>query len=521
MAQFNHPPAPAWKRAARFVIVAAVAFGVAVFAGARLEGVLTARADGQELRKFNQFVQTSNTPAMRLLREGRDLVDGEAWPEAAAKFQQFVEQYPKDRDLDVALYWLAYALKQQPGRAREASERLTRLLNEFPKSNWAEEARAMLTELAPQTGDRRVIDESLGVADEEIRIVALQSLLQANPARALAYVAEVLKPGSKASRGFKEAAVSMLGAHGGREALPLLLEVARTQPDGELRVVAARRLADIGGEAVVEDLIRIYDAERDPEVKASILRSFEDLGGARAREKVLEVGRNPAENIELRRTAVRVIAEREDVDALAELMRVYESDSNRELRAQIIRTLADMHDPRSFAKLVELARGAAGDAELRQTAVRVLGDQPGEAAVDELFKIYEAERDREVKETVLHALGNHESPRAYARLAEIARARGGDLELRRAAIRILADHDRGGDAVGLLSGLYDAETDAEVKSDILRSLANTKQAGALRKLLDVARRDPDIELRKRAISLLGESDDPEAARFLEELLKKP
>ena len=34
--------------------------------------LVTARAGGQELRKFNQFVQTSNSPAMRLLREGRD-----------------------------------------------------------------------------------------------------------------------------------------------------------------------------------------------------------------------------------------------------------------------------------------------------------------------------------------------------------------------------------------------------------------------------------------------------------------
>jgi HEAT repeat protein len=519
MTQFKHPPSRIRMWAARLMLALGVLGGVALYAGARLEGFFTARASGQELRKFNQFVQTANTPAMKLLREGRDLVDGEAWADAAAKFQQFLDVYPKDRDADVALYWLAYALKQQ-GRARESAERLSRLLSEFPKSNWAEEARAMLTELAPQTGDRRVIDESLNVQNEEIRIVALQSLFQANPERAQSYVADLLKPGSSASRGFKEAAVSMLGSHGGRQSLPLLLEVARTQPDAELRMIAARRLADFGGESVVEDLIKLYDAERDPEVKASILRAFEGVGGARARAKVLEVARNPAESTELRQTAVRVLGDREDDDALEDLMRVYEADNNREVRQQIIRTLADMEDPRGFAKLAELARGAAGDPELRKTAVRVLGDREGEAAVEELFRIYESERDAEVKEEALRALGHHESPRAYARVAEIARARGGDRELRKAAIRILADHDRGRGAVELLVGLYDAETDAELKADILRSLANTKEKGALRKLLDVARRDPDIELRKRAISLLGESDDPEAARFLEELLKK-
>jgi HEAT repeat protein len=512
----SHAQQPA--RRTRRAALLALAGAVCLLSGFRSDHLFTARAGGQELRKFNQFVQTSNSPSMKMLREGRDLVDGEEWAKAADKFRQFVQTYPQDRDVDVALYWLAYALKQQ-GRSREAAEPLTRLLKEFPRSNWAEEARAMLTELAPQTGDRRLIDESLNEADEEIRIVALQSLFQSNPERATAFVADVLKPGSRASRGFKEAAVSLLGAHGGRQALPLLLDIARREAEGELRLVAIRRLADAGGESVVEDLIRLYDAERDQEVKASILRTFEDVGGARARAKVLEVARNPAEPTELRRTAVRVIGDREDGDALSDLVRLYETDTNPEVREQVIITLADMDDPRAFAKLVEIARSPAGDARLRQTAVRRLGDHEGEAAVDELFKIFDAERDPNVKETALRALGNHESPRARARLAEIARARGGDRELRRQAIRVLADHDHDGSAAELLISLYDSEPDAEVKEDILRALGNTKGKAALRKLLDVARRDPNVELRKRAISLLGESDDPEAAKFLEDLLK--
>lgn len=518
MAKVNQGPARTGRAATRLALALAVTAGLGLSAAASFGGLFKARAGGQELRKFNQLVQTSNSPAMKLLREGRDLLDGEEWAEAAAKFGQFVATYPKDKDVDVALYWHAYALKQQ-GRFREAAERLTRLLSEFPGSNWAEEATAMLTELAPQTGDRRLIDESLNKNNEEIRLVALQSLFQSNPERAVAYVAELLRPDATASRDFKEAAVGLLGGHGGRQALPLLLEVARTQPARELRTIAARALANAGGESVVEDLIKLYDAERDPQVKAHLLHLFGDVGGARARSKVLEVARSPAESAELRQAAVRGIGEREDAEALDDLMRLYEADTNREVRQQVIRTLADMEDPRSFARLVELARGAAGHPELRREAVRRLGGREGEAAVDELFKIYEAERDAEVKEEVLRALGHHESPRARARVAEIARARGGERELRRTAIRILASEGQDAGTAELLIGLYDAETDAEIKFDILRALAELKQKSALRKLLDVARRDPNVELRKRAVSLLGESDDPEAAQFLEELLK--
>ncbi|MFL6332441.1 MAG: hypothetical protein ACJ754_03770 [Pyrinomonadaceae bacterium] len=44
-----------------------------------------------------------------------------------------------------------------------------------------------------------------------MKMVALQSLFQSDPARASAYVAEILKPNSKASRELKETAVSLLG----------------------------------------------------------------------------------------------------------------------------------------------------------------------------------------------------------------------------------------------------------------------------------------------------------------------
>jgi hypothetical protein len=37
--------------------------------------------------------------------------------------------------------------------------------------------------------------------------------------------------------------------------------------------------------------------------------------------------------------------------------------------------------------------------------------------------------------------------------------------------------------------------------------------------MDVARRDSSVELRKMAVHWLGESRDPEALRFLEDLLK--
>ena len=504
------------RSAARFRLAVAVALVLVAVAVGGARGWLVASVHGQDLRKFNQFVQTSNSPSIILLREGRDLVDGEEWTKAAEKFESFIAAYPKDKDVDVALYWLAYSLKQQ-GKFREAAGQLSRLLKDYPKSVWSEEATAMLTEIAPQIGDRRTIDESLNKNDEEIRIVALQSLFESSPERAVVYVTDILKPGSKASRSFKETAVSLLGSHGGQKAVPLLLDIARNQTDRELRVTAFRRLAEEDGEALVEDLIRLYDAERDLEVRENYLHAFESMDGARARTKLLEVARSSAENAELRKTAIRVLGNKEEAGAFDELARLYETETNREIKEQILISLSDMDDPRAQSRLLDIARNPSGDAELRKFAIRRIGDHEGEASVDALLKIYDAEQDVEVKRDILQALSNNESPRALARIVEVARA-GTNAELRRTAIRLIRDADEA-HAVERLAALYDSEREVDIKSDILRALGDTKQKSAVRKLIDVARRDPNVELRKQAISQLGQSEDPDAVRFLEEILK--
>jgi hypothetical protein len=59
-----------------------------------------------------------------------------------------------------------------------------------------------------------------------------------------------------------------------------------------------------------------------------------------------------------------------------------------------------------------------------------------------------------------------------------------------------------------------------MKEDILEALAESEQKPALQKLSQVALRDSSLRLRKRALALMGESDDPDVIKFLEEMLKK-
>src|SRR5499426_2784563 len=210
-----------------------------------------AGASAQELGKLNRFIQNSNAKdeAMKVFRQGRDQIEDENWSSAAATFNSFVADYPKHKDVDAALYWMAFALKKQ-GKFAEADRQLERLIREHPRSNWLDDARAMRVEIAGQTGNKQVVERELDKNDLEIKLIALQGLFQSNPDRAMAIVGEILlKPDSQAGRQLKDNAIALLGQHGGPKTTPTLMDLARNLTDRKLRKTAIFWLGQSGDES--------------------------------------------------------------------------------------------------------------------------------------------------------------------------------------------------------------------------------------------------------------------------------
>lgn len=497
-------------------IALTLAFVAVVGGGALLIRTRVAHGANQDLAKLNRFVQTGNTPAMNMFRAGRDLIENEEWAKAAETFRGFVNAYPRDNDVDAALYWYAYALKRQ-GNPKEAAKQLKRLVKDFGRSGWRDEADAMLAELAPALGETQIIDNALGKENEELKIIALQSLFESSPERALGYVAEWLKPNSTASRRMKESAVSLLGAHGGKEAIPILLDIARNQPDVKLRQTAIHRLGEEGGEAVIDELMQIYAADREDKIKQQILHSLGEMDSPRAHAKLLDIARNASEPVELRRSAIHRLGERENPSALNDLLQVYEADANMEIKRQIIHAISESDDPRATGKLIEIAR-TAPNVELRRQAIHQLGEKDSEAMLEELMRLYQAEASVEIKRQIIHAFSEMKSPRAKAKLLEVARATSENVELRRAAIHRLGESDDAA-SLGMLISLYDGEPNGEIKRQLIHAFGESKVKEALRKLMQIARSDASLDLRRAAIHRIGESRDPDALRFLEDLLK--
>src|ERR1043166_5620372 len=158
----------------------------------------------QDVAKLNRFMQNKgNTASMQIFREGRDFIEAQNWQKAAEKFKDFITGYPKDRDLDAALYWYGYALQKQ-NRSDDAAVPLLRLMNRFPNSSWRNDAQALLVVMG--------------------RKAEVEQALQRDTAK--------------------------------------VLESARSGDDPAVRLYAIRFIGDLKDAAVLDELIKIYDADK-------------------------------------------------------------------------------------------------------------------------------------------------------------------------------------------------------------------------------------------------------------------
>ncbi len=155
------------------------------------------------------------------------------------------------------LVWLRSAETGPKRRSSRSAHSINQQVSEF------ELASAKHRRCSSCSVDKADVEQALDRDNCEIKILALQSLFQADQERAIGIVTEALRANPAQCQGFQAAAVSMLGSHGGPRVVPILLDIARSNPDLKLRLTAIKRLGEQHSEQVTDELIKIYDADQD------------------------------------------------------------------------------------------------------------------------------------------------------------------------------------------------------------------------------------------------------------------
>lgn len=379
-------------------------------AGARGTHAQPAAQDTAQARQATPAREAADA-ATKLLRRGRDLIQRESWAEAATAYGEFIAAYPKHEKTDAALYGLAFALQKQ-GRYAEAARQVERLREEFPRSGWTKDGLVLQLEAAAWRGDERVLEEAVSRHDGELKLIALQYLFQANPARAMTYAADILKPTSTAGARVQRGVVAIIGRHGGGEATTLLLDVVGRRADPALRRSAVAALGRTGNERALQ-VLGALAADEDGEIVKAALFAISQYGNERAHALLVELARTAPSPV-TRREAVLRLAQKDGAAASGELLKLYASEQDLKVRGRVLDVLAQIgrrDDEQAVEGLIQLY-DAEGSLPLKARILVSLGASPRKQAVRKLMAVAEGDASAELRGRALALLAQSRDPEA-------------------------------------------------------------------------------------------------------------
>jgi hypothetical protein len=325
----------------------------------------------------------------RLYSAGQAALDAHRYAEALEDFNQVAAR--GGSRADGAWYWKAYTLIKL-GRRDEALAAIAELRKSYANSHWLDDAKALEVDAG-----KPVSPES--ESDEELKIIALNGLVQSDPDRAFPLLENLLK--SAQSPSLKKKTVFVLAQSNSPKAQALLEQVARGgQGNPDLQLTAIRYLGERRNQPVKSQMLfDIYNGTADVNVKHAILNAFEN---SRDKDHLLQIAKTE-KNDDLRMFAIRMLANMQGTQA--EMWQLYQNEANPEAKRQILESIPTNGN---LDKLVEIAK-TEKDAKLRRFAIQNLSSSRASTTGDALAAMYATEQDQDVKRAIIDALYNQKS----------------------------------------------------------------------------------------------------------------
>lgn len=445
----------------KFLIV-----GFTLAAAAQVAGGQSARAaSGQEAASDS------------LYRAGRAALDAHALRRAAGILKQLADQYPSSDRAGDALYWQAWALlhlgADNANRAdlNNALSALTRYNENYGKSG---QLASDATDLYSQI---RAAQAKLGDASAAGEITERADRLRQQSSCS----------SSDIDQQTRIAALEGMLGMSSEDAIPILQAVLKQRDPcrAELRKRAVFMIAQKRGPSVIPTLLDV--ARNDPSA---------DVRG----DAIFWLGSSQAEQ------------------AIPALDSIIFQSKDEEVRKKAVFAVSQQRGDLARRTLERVALDEKMPEEVRGDAVFWLG-QNRIADLDFFKTLFRSTRDADLRSRILNGVATGNTPGAGAWLLDVARDKSFDVETRKSAI-FWASQRREMD-LNALAGLYDqSRGDDEMQDHILFIYSQRHEAAAVDKLMAIARSDPNIEMRKKALFWLGQKNDPRVKAFIQELINR-
>lgn len=400
---------------------------------------------------------TSSAAADSAYRAARSaLTDGD-YRRAANLFQQVNQQYASSQIAADALYWRAWSLYKYGADNRTKSDLdaalasvdayTSRYGNAATMASDAADLRTRIrsaqaslgdasaaSDVAQQTTKLRTQSSCAGSrADQETRMAALDGLLSMSSEDAVPILEDVLKRRDACRAEMRRKAVFLLSQKRTANIVPMLLDVARNDPDADVRGDAIFWLSQTRSDAATPALDSILFAPNtDPEIRKKAMFALSQLKDDKATAALRRAAEDEHMSDDLREQAVFWLGQSHTVD-LAYFKTLFQKTQNEAIRKKILFAVSQTKTPESGAWLLDVAKDKSADTEMRKEAI-FWASQQRLIDLDQLQAIYDqAKGDDEVQKQVLFVYSQRREPAAIDKLIAVAKS-DPNLELRKQAI---------------------------------------------------------------------------------------
>ncbi|HEX9219397.1 MAG TPA: HEAT repeat domain-containing protein [Gemmatimonadaceae bacterium] len=388
-------------------------------------------------------------PADSLYRLAREAMARGDYKRAAELFHRIPERYPQSAYAGQAIYYEAYALYRSGGDddLSAARDRLNQLKQRDTKI-WKNDGAVLLTRVCGELAKRG--DEACAAdiektaqkdppvqankpcpdEDNDDRIAALNALMQMDAERAMPILKKVLARRDQCSASLREKAVFLVSQKRTPETGNILMDVARSDPDQDVREKAVFWLSQVpGSTGLLEEILK---GNGDENIKEKALFSLSQQNEPKAQQILRDFALRESESGDLREKAIFWLGQRRSTENTEFLRNLYSRLTNQDLKDKVMFSLSQQRGVGNEQWLMNIAVNPKEDIELRKKALFLAG-QAG-VSIQELAALYDRIGDNELKDHLIFVLSQRQSDRAATdKMFDIAKNEK-DPELRKKAI---------------------------------------------------------------------------------------
>jgi TolA-binding protein/HEAT repeat protein len=399
-----------------------------------------------------------NDPADSLYKAAQQALSRGDYRKAAAAFKEIPQRFQYSAYAEGAMYWQAHSLYRigSTPDLQEALGVLETLKQKYPGSrNGSRRGGGDVNELATRIAGvlstrglgnndavKRVLTEAGGntcdTEEQGVRAQALSALMETDPDAAAQLAQKMLAKKDECSVSLRRNAVMIAARRHDAQTLATLTSVAKNDPSSDVRQSAVRYLAGMPGDEALSALEELLKSSDDPNVQREAVRSLARHSSPRARLAARAIIERNDASESLRISALGAFdRDRSTTDDSNWLRSIYPKVDNPRVKSEIVQAIARIGGDGLDQWFLTLAKNENASIEERNSAVRRAAQTMD---IPSLGRFYDAVAIRQLRSTVIDALGNRREPDATDKLAEIVKS-GTDPELRSQAIRALSRKD--------------------------------------------------------------------------------